>query len=348
MLNRAADYFQNFQCLAGACPHTCCAGWEVVLDRETALRYLEVPGVLGEKLRAVMQADAEGDFCFPLRGGRCPFLNGENLCEIHLQLGEEATSVTCRSHPRFIEDYGPFREITLSAACPAANELLLGSRETLTFRTWEDEEPQEPGDPWLEGLTALRARMLSVLADREVPLRRRLTDFLLLAWQAQVLLDEEQGEALGDLARTWEPQAVDCGAGPGLFPEALRVLQELEVLEADWRTLLRRGEETSAEPADEALLERIACYFAFRHLLKTVNDGDLLGRAQLCVLAVLTVERLAPVCGGLGEALRRFCREVEHSEENLAALQEAFWQRQELSLACFFRELSLWYKDNCP
>ena len=327
MLNRAADYFRDFHCLAGACPHTCCAGWEVVLDEETALRYFEVPGALGEKLRAVIQADAEGDFCFPLRGGRCPFLNGENLCEIHLQLGEEATSITCRSHPRFIEDYGPFREITLSAACPAANELLLGSRERLTFPSWEDEEP---GDPWLEGLTALRTRMLSILTDRKVPLRRRLTDFLLLAWQAQALLDEAQGEALGDLAGTWEPQVLDCGAGPGLFPGALRALGELEVLEEDWRTLLRRGEETAPVRGDEALLERVACYFAFRHLLKAINDGDLLGRAQLCVLAVLTVERLTPVCG-----------EVLHREGKPEALLEAFWQREELSLACFFRELCL-------
>ena len=163
----------------------------------------------------------------------------------------------------------------------------------------------------------------------------------LLAWQAQALLDEEQGEALGDLARTWGPQALECGAGPGLFPWALRVLGELEVLEADWRTLLRRGEETAPARGDEALLERVACYFAFRHLLKAVNDGDLLGRAQLCVLAVLTVERLTPVCGGLGEALRRFCREIEHSEENVEALLEAFWQREELSLVCFFRELCL-------
>lgn len=204
-----------------------------------------------------------------------PFLNEENLCEIHLQLGEAATSVTCRSHPRFIEDYGPFREITLTAACPAPNELLLGSRERLTFPSWEDEEPEEPGGPWLEGLMALRTRMLSILTDRQESLRRRLTDFLLLAWQAQALLDEAQGEALGDLARTWEPQALDCGAGPGLFPGALRALGELEVLEEDWRTLLRRGEETAPVRGDEALLERVACYFAFRHLLKAINVPEI-------------------------------------------------------------------------
>ena len=40
-------------------------------------------------------------------------------------------------------------------------------------------------------------------------------------------------------------------------------------------------------------LERIAVYFAFRYLLKAVNDGDLLGRAQFCALGVLVTDRLS-------------------------------------------------------
>lgn len=339
MLTRVPDYFDQFHCLAGACPHTCCAGWEVVLDEETALRYFDVPGSLGDRLRAVIRTDEEGDFCFPLSGGRCPFLNGENLCEIHLQLGEEATSVTCRSHPRFVEDYGTFREITLCASCPEANDLLLGSREPLTFREWEDRAPTEPGDAWLAWLLPLRNRMLALLKDRTKPLRCRLSEFLLLARQAQELLDEEQTEELQRLSEIWVSQPLCDIEGEGLFPSVLGIFRQLEMLDGDWRALLCRAERSAPERADEALLERIVCYFAFRHLLKAVNDGDLLGRAELCVLAVLTVERMAPVCGGLGEALRRFCREIEHSEENTAALLEAFWQREELSLAHFFQTL---------
>ena len=30
MLVRVPDYFDRFQCLAGACPHSCCTQWEVV------------------------------------------------------------------------------------------------------------------------------------------------------------------------------------------------------------------------------------------------------------------------------------------------------------------------------
>ena len=35
---RVPDYFDGFSCLAGACPHSCCFGWEVVLDVDTVRR----------------------------------------------------------------------------------------------------------------------------------------------------------------------------------------------------------------------------------------------------------------------------------------------------------------------
>ena len=340
MLLRVPDYFEQFRCLAGDCPHTCCAKWEVVIDEDTARRYAAEPGPFGERLRSVLQRDQEGDLCFPLDGGRCPFLDGENLCEIHRRLGEAATSVTCREHPRFTEEYGPFREITLSASCPAANALLLGSRESLTFRETESGGVEEPGDPWLSWLLPLRQRMLEVTGDRSRPLRRRLAEVLALALEAQLCLDREREEDLAELIAGWQPKWTERAAGgPGLFPEALAYLAELETLEPEWSALLKQAEQAAPAPGEEALLERITAYFLFRYPLKAVNDGDVLGRVQFCVLAVLTVERLAAVCG-LGEALRRFSCEIEHSQENLDRLLEGFWQSETFALERFWNELS--------
>lgn len=335
---RVPDYYEQFHCLAGECPHTCCEKWEVVIDEETARLYDAVPGDLGEKLRAAMETDAEGDVCFPLSGGRCPFLDGENLCEIHRQLGPEATSVTCRSHPRFTEDYGPFREVTLCASCPAALALLLGSDAPLTFRETETAEPEEPGDPWLTGLVPLRDRMLRELADRTRSLRGRLERLLLLALEAQGLLEVDRAAELAALAEVWEAPPVELPEGPGIFPRVLEVLSGLEALDGDWRELLRRAETAEAVPVPERLLERVGTYFLFRYPLKAVNDGDLLGRVQLCVLMVLLARRLAAVCG-LSEAVRRLCSEIEHSEENLEALQQAFLEDGGLSPAAFLRTL---------
>ncbi|MDY5612035.1 flagellin lysine-N-methylase [Dysosmobacter sp.] len=333
MLVRVPDYFDQFQCLAGACPHTCCEKWEVVIDEETAAFYQTVPGDLGDKLRSALQVDEDGDVCFPLDGGRCPFLDGDNLCEIHRKLGEDATSVTCREHPRFTEDYGSFREITLSASCPAANALLLGSGEPLAFRSFETEEPKEDGDEWLEYLISLRERMLDILADRSRPVKARLASFLALALSAQHCLDDDCPESLPETGEAALHPAED-----GLFPGALSFLTSLEILESDWPALLKQAETVEPGTVPEALLERIAAYFAFRYLLKAVNDGDLLGRAELCVFAVLTVERLAGVCG-LTEALRRFSCEIEHDDSNLDALLEAFAEDEALSPERFLAEL---------
>lgn len=335
---RVPDYYEQFHCLAGACPHSCCEKWEVVIDEESVCLYQQIPGALGEKLRDAMKEDEGGDICFPLNGGRCPFLDEENLCEIHRQLGEQATSVTCQEHPRFTEDYGAFREVTLSASCPAANALLLGSEERLHFVDIETDETGDGGDPWLEGLLPLRDRMLELLSDRTMPLYQRLRQFLLLAVEVQQYLDEDETERLPVLAESWWGGEVPVVEGSSLFPDALRLLASMEVLEPDWKDLLRQAETIRTAEQPEPLLERIAVYFAFRYLLKCVNDGDLLSRAQLVVLAVLVVERLAAVCG-LPEALRRFSCEIEHSGENLEALQEALCYDEILAPSRFLASL---------
>lgn len=341
MLIRTADYSDAFCCLAGACPHTCCAKWEVVIDEETARRYQAVPGALGEKLRRALCRDEEGEFGFLLEGERCPFLDRDQLCEIHRTLGENATSITCREHPRFVEDYGPFREVTLAASCPEANRLLLASQAPLTFVERETAEPVEPGDEWLSWLVPLRAYMLALLGRRQVPLRTRLKEFLELAEAVQPHIDAGQTQTIPEWLGGWKPLRgkEPRKEGPGLFPQALYLLEGLEALAGDWKALLKQAAAAAPRSQPEALLERIAVYFAFRYLLKAVNDGELLGRAQLCVLCVLAVERLAAVCG-LPEALRRFSCEVEHSEENLEALLEALCRLEAFSPERFWEELS--------
>ena len=204
--------------------------------------------------------------------------------------------------------------------------------------TRETAEPAEPGDPWIRGLLPLRERLLRELADRSRPLEKRLETFLLLATEAQVLLDADQAEELPALAAHWKQPETAVPPWPGLFPYALEVLAGLEVLDGDWRDLLRSGADALPADVPEALLERLSTYFAFRHLLKAVNDGDLLGRAQFCVLMALTARRLAAVCG-LKEAVRRLCCELEHSEENLEALRQAFLRDAALSPAAFLRQL---------
>ena len=51
--------YQDFHCLAGACPDTCCAGWEIDLDGDTLERYRRLPGALGDRIRSKISSNVE-------------------------------------------------------------------------------------------------------------------------------------------------------------------------------------------------------------------------------------------------------------------------------------------------
>lgn len=148
--------------------------------------------------------------------------------------GKRLPASPARNIPGLQKSMGPFREISLSASCPAANALLLESREPLKFLERETSEPEEAGDPWLVGLLLLRERMLLILQDRTRPLKERLKEILTLSMDAQPLLDEDRGEELAVMVRTWRMEERKVPAGAGVFPAALHVLASLEVLEPDW------------------------------------------------------------------------------------------------------------------
>ena len=46
------DFYDDFRCIASACRHSCCAGWEIDIDEDTADYYAELSGAIGGELRA--------------------------------------------------------------------------------------------------------------------------------------------------------------------------------------------------------------------------------------------------------------------------------------------------------
>lgn len=38
MVYREEDDFRNFRCIAGACPESCCEGWQIVIDEDSLKR----------------------------------------------------------------------------------------------------------------------------------------------------------------------------------------------------------------------------------------------------------------------------------------------------------------------
>lgn len=334
------NYYDRFRCLAGECPHTCCQGWEVPIDRETARYYETIPGELGERLRALLTTDEEGDTAFLLRGDTCPFLTDEKLCELQIRLGEEGIGEICRSHPRFSYDFGPFTERGLCGSCPETARLILGT--DMVLLTTRDEKAGEGSPALLSPLLAARETALELLETPEATLGQRFQATLLFANEVQVALDEGREEDIPQLCQIYgeEFPLLDPAALPDRREALMRclgALEGLEILSDTWRALLARGKQELARGQafsipEETQIRRAGRYFLYRHWLRGVWDGDVLTWAEFAALGAAVCVLLSPLQDeGFPEAFRLFCLELEHDQENLNALQDRL--REDLSLA---------------
>ena len=73
------SYYKNFKCIASACRHSCCVGWEIDIDAETYSYYGTIGGEIGESLKSnIAVEDGQPHFILD-ENERCPFLNKEGL-----------------------------------------------------------------------------------------------------------------------------------------------------------------------------------------------------------------------------------------------------------------------------
>lgn len=203
------DYYKNFRCIAGECPATCCAGWQIVIDDTALKNYMELAGVKRIK-RGIPVRKKQGGTPFGNRlansidwenktflqyDGRCAFLNEQNLCDIYTEAGEQAFCRTCRNYPRHIEEFENEREISLSLSCPVVARMLLDKKEKVQFISKETER-EEQYDDFDEFLYFLlqdsRSAIISILQNREQPIAFRIAKVLALAHDIQNRIDAEQ------------------------------------------------------------------------------------------------------------------------------------------------------------
>ena len=119
---RVPYFYKEFHCIADRCKDSCCIGWEIDIDEDTYEYYQEIEGAFGERLRKNMKSEEEN--CFRLKNRRCPFLNPKNLCDICIELGEEALCEVCTEYPRFTMEYGDVMEKSMALSCEEVGRLL--------------------------------------------------------------------------------------------------------------------------------------------------------------------------------------------------------------------------------
>ena len=187
------SYYKEFSCIAGACPDTCCAGWQIAIDDKTLKKYRHFTGPFRNRLHNDIDWK---EHVFRQYDRRCAFLNEENLCDIYTEAGPKMFCKTCRNYPRHIEEFEGLREISLSLSCPEAARILLSLKEKVQFITREKETREEVYDDFdyllFTALTDTRDMLIDVIQDRNVPMQKRLWKVLAIAHDFQLCLDKNE------------------------------------------------------------------------------------------------------------------------------------------------------------
>ena len=283
------DYYPQFRCIAGACRHSCCIGWEIDVDEDSRARYAQVQGDIGRRLQESIDQE---NGCFRLgEDEHCPFLNKEGLCDLIIALGEDSLCQICADHPRFRNFLSDRTEMGLGMCCEAAAELILSRQEPMTLLCLEDDGGAEEADG---AFLAFREKLLAIIQDRSRPMAQRVERML---------------QACGVTLKVDAAQWADF-------------LITLERLDDAWANALQRLHEPP-QPVDdqwEIPLEQLMGYLLFRHLAGAMEDGDVQGRVAYCALVWQLLRRM--LRDDLPEICRLYSSEIEYSDENMDAILE--------------------------
>lgn len=193
MRYRVPDYYKQFNCLAGECPNTCCAGWQIEIDEKSLIKYIKFKNKqhpFGSRLfngvnwkEGVFLQDEEQ---------RCEFLNEENLCDIYSGAGKRMLCKTCKTYPRHIEEFEDRREISLVLSCPEAARIILSKEDRVTFREMQKKRPKDHYEDFDAVLFAVLAKardyLIDIAQERSVSLSDRMAKILLYGYDLQLCI----------------------------------------------------------------------------------------------------------------------------------------------------------------
>ena len=250
------DYYKEFSCIAGSCPDTCCAGWQIVIDDKSLKKYRHVKGAFRGRLYNDIDWKEQ---VFRQYNRRCAFLNEDNLCDIYSEAGKRMLCDTCRKYPRHIEEFEGLREYSLSLSCPEAARILLSRKEKTGFQTAKVPSEAESYDDFdymlFTALEDTRDYFLEILQNRQVPMRLRMWKLLAAASDFQLCLDRNElfkweeirerhkasdfGKAFTDKVQ----KHINKDAAPDeLFKRMWqRIIPKMEVLRPGWHDFLKEN-----------------------------------------------------------------------------------------------------------
>ncbi|MBC9784488.1 flagellin lysine-N-methylase [Heliobacterium chlorum] len=128
----APAYMRKFSCTGSDCEDTCCANWDIDVDKRTFTKYCTIAD---ESLKNLIEQyivpheenQKEVKFARILMGKStyCPFLDSEKMCSIQKQVGEEYIPDICSMYPRVAKVIDDKLEVVCTMSCPVVARIAL-------------------------------------------------------------------------------------------------------------------------------------------------------------------------------------------------------------------------------
>ena len=279
MLSIFPKFYKNFLCKADKCKHSCCKGWEIDIDEETAGKYLAMTGELGAEIRQNIGKNEDSYFFKLTEDERCPFLQKNGLCKIILNIGEENICEICTMHPRFFTMLDDVELCGVGLSCEKTCELLLGDEKDLVFYIEDTEE---------------ELSFSEVLAVIGLNLPNEMQEFSL------AVNAENINKVLEIMAKT-EPINEN-------WSKELSIMQDMDNVELKAKEYL--------ENSDKNILNKIYQYILYRQLerLVDIDMEALINYAQYSILFIILHTMISKE---LGESVRRWSEQIEYDTDNV-------------------------------
>ena len=325
------DYYEEFSCIGGACPDTCCSGWQIVIDESSLEKYRHQKDGIGNRLKNEIDWKKG---VFRQYNGDCCFLNEEHLCDIYAELGKEYLCQTCKTYPRYTEEFDGLREQFLCLSCPVVADMLLGrKKKTILCKTETGEKEEEWTEDFdfflFDKLEESRTYLLAMLQKDTVDIGLRQAVFLAFGHDFQRRIRNGQlfsVDALIEKYRrenTWhffekKKRQYSCDVKERfLVSQAyFQTLGKLEIRQAAWKrwldkcekVLFSEGEDAYIDSKEEFLQfqsgiydekrefflyeEQIMVYFLLHYFCGAVYDQDVYSKVKLSVLSAFVIEEM--------------------------------------------------------
>ena len=325
---RTPDYYDGFECIAGECPATCCAGWEIAIDPKSMKKYQSMEGALGNRMNNSINQKSTS---FVQYDGKCSFLNEDHLCDLYQEAGEAYLCHTCRTYPRHTEYYGDEKELTLGISCPEVARIVLTMQKKAG---WLDSEEQnkrseaaetdsEFEQEFYDQLKICRAVTMNVLQMRELPIQERMGTAIAVAHNLQRRIRDDQLEELDELAKRYSNHQVvlrmaekvrgyRCRESERkkIMRKMMKITSKLVVLNPEWSNSVKLARKYQKQLSDEAyiegfrqfqvevmseykvMMEQLICYFVMNYYCTAVYDGEVYGKMKFSLFAVLVIQEV--------------------------------------------------------